>query len=513
MDSIENADVSGGTESNFSTTISLASNPNLYEIHTLVWLSELSQQFGTRITLGTVPDDVWDALAAQGWNLIWLMGVWERSPASAAVSLHDEAARAQFTAALPGWKAEQVVGSPYAVRNYAPDPRAGSWEDLDRARAALHQRGIGLILDFVPNHTALDHPWTRAHPEYYIRGTEEDLRREPANYFVVQTATGARAILAHGRDPYFPPWTDVAQLNFFSEAARAALILELRNIAQHCDGLRCDMAMLSLNDIFQRTWGSQLAGLTPPREEFWTSAIRAVPHLIWLGEVYWNLEPRILDLGFQYVYDKTFCDLLSDSCAEEFAERLRATAPQQGRMAHFLENHDEPRSAAVFGIERLPAAAALLTTMPGLRLFYEGQLEGSRIRLPIQISAAAAHPPDFAIQQLYETLLRISRGDPFHTGVWQLLNVTSACDGGFVNLTAYEWCLPDSFCAVVANPAGVESQGRVHFPGKIVPGVQYVFFDQLNNVRYLRDGSEISSIGLYVRLAPHQAHIFRIQPG
>ena len=436
----------------------------------------------------------------------------ERSPASAAVFLQDDKAKAEFTAALPGWKPEQVVGSPYAVRNYSPDPRIGTWEDLDRARAALHRRGMGLILDFVPNHTALDHPWTRTHPEYYIRGTEEDLRREPESYFAVQTVTGESATLAHGRDPYFPAWRDVAQLNLFSEAARAALILELRNIAQHCDGLRCDMAMLALSDIFQRTWGAKLAGYVPPPEEFWTTALRAGPGIVWLGEVYWISRARILQLGFQYVYDKAFCDLLSNGRAREFAERLQTTASLQGHMSHFLENHDEPRSADVLGVERLPAAAALLATMPGVRLFYQGQIEGSEIRIPIELSAVGSIQPDPAIQQLYERLLRISREDFFHTGDWRPLSVTSACDDSFANLSAYEWHVADALCAVVANPGGVESQGRVHFPDGIAPGVQYVFFDQLNNVRYLRDGAEISAIGLYVRLAPYQAHIFRVRP-
>jgi len=512
MDTIQTPGGSRGSESNFAVPFPIPPNPNLYEIHALVWLSELSQRFGRRITLGTVPDAVWDSLAAEGWNLVWLMGVWERSPASANIFLHDEGAKEEFTAALPGWKAEQVVGSPYSIRNYVPDSRVGMWQDLDHARSALHRRGMGLILDFVPNHTALDHPWTRTHPEYFIPGTEEDLQREPQSYFAVQTAAGERAILAHGRDPYFPAWRDVAQLNFFSEAARAALILELRNIAQHCDGLRCDMAMLCLNEVFQRTWGAKLAGWTPPPEEFWTTAIRALPDLVWLGEVYWNLQSRILQLGFQYTYDKPFYDLLSNNRAREFAERLPATAPMQGHMAHFLENHDEPRSAGVFGLERLPAAAALLTSMPGLRLFYQGQLEGSRIRLPLYLSAAATGQHDPAIQQLYERLLRISRDNPLHAGAWQPLNVTSAGNGGFVNLSAYEWRMPDAFCVVAANPGAAESEGRVHFSDGISPGVEYVFFDQLNNVRYLRDGTEISSIGLYVRLAPYQAHIFRIRP-
>ncbi len=501
-----------GKISGKSAPLSLRQNPNFYELHALVWLSGLSRRFGRRITLGNVPDTVWDELAAQGWNLLWLMGVWERSPASAAFFLADDNAMRAFDAALPGWKPEQVVGSPYSIRNYQPDARIGAWDDLDRARAALHRRGIGLILDFVANHTALDNPWTCEHPEYYIRGTVDDIQHDPQSYFAAPCPGSERIILAHGRDPYFPAWQDVAQLNLFSEITRAALVLELRTIAQHCDGLRCDMAMLVLNGVFPRTWGAKLGGAQAPKEEFWTEAINAVPGLLWLGEAYWGLEGKLLQMGFQFTYDKTFYDLLLGNRAAEFASYVRSTAALASHMAHFLENHDEERSAVAFGPARLPAAATLLATMPGMRFYYQGQLEGSSTKLPIYLNEIAPQKTDPVIQQLYETLLRVGREETLHSGDWRVLNVTSAGDGGFANLCAYQWRKPEDFWAVIANPSEFESQGRVHFPEGIAARQQYVFGDELNDVRYLRDGTEIVIEGLYVRLAPHQAHIFRIQP-
>ena len=117
------------------------------------------------------------------------------------------------------------------------------------------------MLDFVPNHTALDHAWVRSHPDFYIRGDEASLNREPQNYYRLTRGEGAALILAHGRDPYFPGWPDTLQLNYRHPGLRKAMIEVLLEIASRCDGVRCDMAMLLLPDVFQRTWGN---GSLPP---------------------------------------------------------------------------------------------------------------------------------------------------------------------------------------------------------------------------------------------------------
>ena len=147
------------------------------------------------------------------------------------------------------------------------DARLGGPDGLAAARAALAERGLGLILDFVPNHVAPDHPWTRAHPEYFVRGSDEDLERDPASFV---RADGG--VLANGRDPYFPAWPDVVQLNAFSPELRAAATETLGAIAAQCDGVRCDMAMLMMNDVFERTWGDR-AG-PRPADEYWPGVIR-----------------------------------------------------------------------------------------------------------------------------------------------------------------------------------------------------------------------------------------------
>ncbi|HKV27812.1 MAG TPA: alpha-amylase family glycosyl hydrolase, partial [Candidatus Acidoferrales bacterium] len=379
-------------------------HPHLYEINTWAWLEELSANLGRKIGLRDVPDSEWDSIASFGFDFVWLMGVWERSPVGRRFFQTDAASFTGFDAALPGWKLSQIVGSPYSVHRYQPDPRIGSWADLDFVRKKLRARNIGLILDFVANHTAPDHPWTTSHPEYYVRGTQDDFRKNPPEFYLVEIKTEPD-LLAYGRDPYFPPWRDVVQLNYFEPAARSALIAALRTIARHCDGVRCDMAMLVLNDIFARTWAPFLAGRKTPSREFWSEAIDAVPEFVWLAEVYWNCEAPCQALGFQFTYDKGLYDALRDGNIDEVHSRLSADLAVQTRAARFFENHDEARSATVFGSAKREAFATLIATLPGMRFYHHGQLDGRKIHLPIPLAVAAPETPDVETRAFYERIL------------------------------------------------------------------------------------------------------------
>ena len=164
------------------------------------------------------------------------------------------------------------------------------------------------MLDFVPNHMGLDHPWVEDHPDYFIQGTELDLARAPQNYTWVKRKRGD-LLLAYGRDPYFSGWPDTLQLNYANPATQEAMIGELVKIAGQCDGVRCDMAMLVLPDVFERTWG-QRAPL------FWPTATQRVrervPGFLFMAEVYWDLEWTLQQQGFDYAYDKRLYDRLRE---------------------------------------------------------------------------------------------------------------------------------------------------------------------------------------------------------
>ena len=167
------------------------------------------------------------------------------------------------------------------------------------------------------------------------------------NYTWVKRKRGD-LLLAHGRDPYFPGWPDTLQLNYANPATQEAMIGELMKIAGQCDGVRCDMAMLVLPDVFERTWG-QRAPL------FWPTATQRVrehvPGFLFMAEVYWDLEWTLQQQGFDYAYDKRLYDRLRDHHARPVREHFHAGLDYQNKLARFLENHDEPRAAATFPTE------------------------------------------------------------------------------------------------------------------------------------------------------------------
>ena len=161
-------------------------NPKLYEINTMVWLHELFLEYGVRFTIGNVPSKEWDKLKDMGFDYVWLMGVWKRSEAGVRLlqsGPESASFKSLFNSVLPGWTAEDITGSPYSIAAYVPDAMIGAWQDIDTARQQLNKRGMGLILDFVPNHTAPDHKWIFDYPDYYIQGTKDDFKKKSVPVF------------------------------------------------------------------------------------------------------------------------------------------------------------------------------------------------------------------------------------------------------------------------------------------------------------------------------------------
>jgi Alpha amylase, catalytic domain len=486
----------------------LRPHPHLYEINTWEWLEELSGKAGRQVKLADVPDSEWDALAGRGFDIVWLMGMWKRSAEGRRLAL-EPAIAASYASALPGWKAEDVVGSPYAVAAYRPDPRIGTWRDVDGVRRKLRARNLALFLDFVGNHTAVDHPWTRAHPEFYVQGTGQDFDRDPGSFYRRETKTGT-FFLALARDPYFPPWRDLAQLNHFHPAMRKAQLADLCTIARHCDGVRCDMAMLQLNDIFAQGWSRFLGHVTPPATEFWADAKGAVPNLTLLAESYWGTRDRLLDLGFSFAYDKDIYDAVRDLKIADVRAQLAAPFALQSHLTRFLENHDEARCAVTFGGPRLPALGTLLSTLPGMRFYQRGELEGRKIRLPIQLRTAVEEPPDPASVTFFEKILKVTNEEVFHTGNWNLLPVLPEGDSTSQNLIAYEWRSAGAWKMIVVNLSANAAQGRIPLGNRVSISQEYVFYDQWDEVRYARHGEELHNIGLFVRREAFQTHLFQI---
>src|SRR4051794_21222234 len=162
----------------------LPARPTIYEINTAVWLAGR--------TLDDVLDAEWDALAALPVDAVWLMGVWERSPAGLEIALDDPGLMAGFRSALGDLLGADVIGSPYCVRDYVVDTRFGERAGLAHARARLAERGLALILDYVPNHVAPDHPWLQSRPGCFVTGSEDDLARDGASYLRTSAGIVAR---------------------------------------------------------------------------------------------------------------------------------------------------------------------------------------------------------------------------------------------------------------------------------------------------------------------------------
>ncbi|MCW5558997.1 MAG: alpha-amylase, partial [Verrucomicrobiae bacterium] len=316
-------------------------HPLLFQANTRVWLRRLRKASGRAATLDDIPDAELEALAASGFEWVWMLGVWQTGPASRSVSLSRPEWRREFEQTLPDLSDDDIGGSCFAIRSYTVARGLGGAAALKRLRRRLAARGLRLMLDFVPNHMALDHPWVTEHPDYFVQGTDEDLALSPENYF--RTPEG-RA-LAHGRDPHFPGWPDTVQLNYANPAVREAMAAQLEAVSKLCDGARCDMAMLLLPEVFQRTW-SLAAG------PFWPEAIvrvrRKAPGFVFLAEVYWDLEWTLQQQGFDYCYDKRLYDRLRHGEAGPVRDHLRAGLDYQSHLARFLENHDELRAAAAF---------------------------------------------------------------------------------------------------------------------------------------------------------------------
>jgi glycosidase len=464
---------------------------------------------GRRATLDDIPDAALDELAGKGFDWIWLLSVWRTGAAGRRLSREHPAWRHEFEQTLPDLKDDDIGGSGFAITGYTVHPDLGGEAALAKLRTRLAARGVRLMLDFVPNHTALDHPWVEDHPEYYVGGTELDLTRAPQNYTWRKRAGGDR-LLAHGRDPYFPGWPDTLQLDYGNPATQEAMIGELLAVARQCDGVRCDMAMLLLPDVFERTWGRRAL-------PFWPRAIarvrERVPDFCFMAEVYWDLEWTLMRQGFDYAYDKRLYDRLHAGPAGPVRDHLRGELDYQNKLARFMENHDEPRAAATFGPGRHQAAALITYLAPGLRFFHDGQLEGRRTRISPHLVRGPEEAVDVTLQRFYDMLLSVLRRPTVRDGRWRLLECVSAWpgNGSFDCFVASAWALGHGERVLAAaNYAATRSQCFVRLPWADLRGRTVHLKDLLGAASYERDGTDLLTRGLYLDLPPWGYHAFDI---
>jgi glycosidase len=484
--------------------------PSLYQINTRVWMTELSRTLGRATTLDDIPDDDLDNLAKKGFDWVWLLSVWQTGAAGQRVSRTNPEWRNGFRATLPDLREDDIAGSGFAITGYTTHSSLGGDAALARIRTRLRERGLRLMLDFVPNHTALDHPWIETHPEYYLPGMELDLARAPQNYTWIKRRDGDR-LLAYGRDPYFAGWPDTLQLNYGNPATQDAMIGELLKIAAQCDGVRCDMAMLVLPDVFARTWGIS-------SQPFWPKATARVreqtPEFRFMAEVYWDLEWTLLQQGFEYAYDKRLYDRLRDRHSRPVRDHFVAGLDYQNKLARFLENHDEPRAAATFPLDAHKAAAVITYLSPGLRFFQRGQLEGSRVHVSPHLGRAPDEPVDRELTAFYERLLELLRTPVVRDGRWQLLDCVAAWDGNWTCecFIAFAWEGPkNDRLLIVVNYADNQSQCYVRLPFADGRSKSWLLEERFSNAAYDRDGDSLAAEGLFVDLPKWSFHVLTMK--
>ena len=486
--------------------------PSLYQINTRVWLTELSRSLGKRATLDDIPDTELDRLAALGFDWVWFLSVWQTGPAGQAVSRTNAGWRKEFHETLPDLKEEDIGGSGFAIQNYTVQRDLGGAAALARLRQRLQQRGLKLMLDFVPNHMAPDHPWIDEHPDYFVHGSESDLAHSPQNYCRVQTKNGPR-VLAYGRDPYFDGWPDTLQLNYGNPDLQHAMIGELERIAGQCDGVRCDMAMLVLPDVFERTWGIR-ADLFWPKAT--VSARRKNPDFRFMAEVYWDMEWTLQQQGFDYAYDKRLYDRLREGHARPVREHFHAGLDYQNKLARFLENHDEPRAAATFAPEIHEAAAVITFLSPGLRFFHHGQFEARKKRISPHLVRGPEEPVDERVKKFYDRLLSVLRHDVARNGDWQLLECVPGWDGNSTwdCFLVFAWQgAGDERLVVTVNYAPNPSQCHVRLPFADLGDSKWRLKDLLGDAKYDWDGNDLQGRGLYLDERPWSARVFALTRG
>lgn len=483
-------------------------NPVIYEINARIWVKELSFKYRKKITLSNIPANEWDELTGKGFNAIWLMGIWERSQAGLKIAREHSVIMQELRDALPDLADDDIAGSPYCIKDYHADPCFGGDKGLANARKELAGRGLQLILDFVPNHVAPDHPWTVKQTAYFIQGTVQDLQEHPDDWY-----QAGKSIYAKARDPFYPPWPDVLQLNVFNEGLRDAMLTTLLSIASMCDGIRCDMAMLVMNDIFAKTWKGKIG--KKPEKDFWPLLIPAVkkvyPDFIFIAESYWETERRLIEQGFDYCYDKKYYDVLKEG-SEASLKHLEGIKEIQNHTLRFLENHDEPRAASLFHSERHKALAVASLTLPGARLIHDGQMEGRKVKVPVFLSRRRVETGNSELSFFYRQLLKLLQYEVICCGTWSISELSGWTDNQTCrNLLAWEWKGENENLLIVINLSEHPAQALVKPGYSYLSDRTYQLFDVIHGVLYERDGDELSANGLFVGLQPWGTHTFLIE--
>lgn len=406
-----------GEEENFSPDREWMPRLVMIAKNTYVWLDQLSKKYGRPIRfLNEIPDEELDQLASYGFTGLWLIGLWERSQASA---------RIKQLCGNP-----EAIASAYSLSAYRIADDLGGEQAFQNLRERAWQRGIRLASDMVPNHMGIDSSWVLEHPDWFIslgyspfpsysfNGPDlspdsrvgifiEDHYYDRSDAAVVfkrvDRMTNTELYIYHGNDGTSMPWNDTAQLNYLKPEVREAVIQTILHVARRFPIIRFDAAMTLAKRHYQRLWFPEpgTGGAIPSRSdfgmtaeqfnqafpvEFWREVVDRVaqeaPDTLLLAEAFWLMEGYFVrTLGMHRVYNSAFMNMLRNEENAKYRVLIKNTLEFEPeilkRYVNFMNNPDERTAVDQFGKgDKYFGICTMMATLPGLPMFGHGQIEG-----------------------------------------------------------------------------------------------------------------------------------------
>ncbi|KAG9395591.1 Alpha amylase, catalytic domain [Carpediemonas membranifera] len=500
-----------------SSVVCTDSFPHIFELSARPWLYQLGLKYHKHMMLEDVPDSEIKYYADRGITHIYLLGVWSIGAYGLNHDRTDAGLLADYKNILPDFTTADIIGSPFAVTKYTINPQIGTTSDLKNFRDRLNSFGMKLILDFVPNHSAIDAPTATSNIDLYVHNTPS------------QSAPFDRSIMTengvyYGKDKYGYVWTDTAQFNYFNADTVKARTADLFAVAALADGIRCDMAMLAVNEIFSGIWGSTVStrGYTQPSTEFWQTAIAAIksryPDTIFMAEQYWGMGDKLLSLGFDYVYDKEgLYDTLSglsggdeSSYIWDIKNYVKNTLASGflDHGAHFIANHDQDRAVYHWGVDWRADLAGMVTfTVPGLRFHWMGQWEGHRNKLDIHLRRQKTEAADEVCVSFYDMLLPILRDHKVFHAKDARIEYVEGSDNDAWKILALRMEHGSEGVLVAINLSKESASASIPLPH--VSGAGNVTVKELvSGTAYSRDADTLRNQGLFVEVSSNYLQVF-----
>jgi glycosidase len=533
-----------------------------------VWMDQLSKKYHRSIhRLDQIPDQELEILSDWGINGLWLIGIWQRSPASQRI--------------------KQLCGNPdalpsaYSLFDYTIADALGGEPAYENLSSRAQTFNIRLAADMVPNHMGILSKWVIEHPDrflsldqppfpsYSFNGPDlsddtrvgiflEDHYYDKTDASVVfkrvDNHTGISKYIYHGNDGTALPWNDTAQLDFLQEEVRESVIQTILHVARKFPIIRFDAAMTLAKNHFQRLWFPEpgTGGAIPTRAdfgltnsqfdqlmtvEFWREVVDRVadesPDTLLLAEAFWMMEGYFVrTLGMHRVYNSAFMHMLHNEDNSNYRNLLKNTLELDPeilkRYVNFMNNPDEETAISQFGSNgKYFGVCIMMATLPGLPLFGHGQIEGLSEKYGMEYQRA------YYIEEPNQYLIDRHRHEVFPLLHKRYLFAEAA------NFVLYDFVIKNGTINqdvfVYSNQARGESalilyhnkwattHGSINHSTiinddsiSLIDGLglntsdsSFILFrDNITGLEYIRSKNDFSKNGLSIELGAYQYHVF-----